>query len=412
LNAPIVRPIRYAAVAAPLFAAALVALAPACGGEDPPATAGPPAGGTGGRPDAAPDSAGSGGSGGMDAGTDAAGGAGGGPSYSSCSADGWCWALPDPQGNDLLAAWANSPTDVWVVGAHGTVLHHDGQRWGNAVVPTTQALRGVWSSGPGDVWTVGDDGVVLRFDGRTWTMPALMLGGDGGALSTDLSAVSGTGPDDVWIVGAGGTIVHWDGASFTNPTSGTTRKLNAVWAASDTNVWAVGDSGTVVHFDGAEWAVQTSGTTVALNSVHGTSATDVWAAGATILHYDGTRWSDGRAGVTTTLLWEVVAEAEDSVWLFGEGGGVWHREADFGVSADAGAAVWEKRSAGTDYALQGVARLAAGKLLSVGKLGTLIYWDGAGRTLLTRGSVRNRLAIAGNAQIGKASGRESESWTE
>jgi hypothetical protein len=76
-----------------------------------------------------------------------------------------------------------------------------------------------------------------------------------------------------------------------------------------------------------------------------------------------------------------VAEAEDSIWLFGEAGGVWHRETD----------TWEKRSSGTDYALHGVARLAKGKLLSVGSLGTLLYWDGAGRTLLTRGSVRNRL---------------------
>ena len=384
------RPRRLVTVAISLLGAALVvAWVPACGGDDAPATAGPAAG-TGGRLDAGPDSAGSsgsGGAGGVDAGADATAGSGGGPSYSSCSADGWCWALPDPQGNDLFAAWANSPTDVWVVGAHGTVLHHDGQRWGNAVVPTTVALRGVWSNGPSNVWAVGDDGVVLRFDGQSWTMPPLMLGVEGGALATDFNAISGSGPDDVWIVGAGGTIVHWDGMSFSNPTSGTTRKLNSVWAASASKAWAVGDAGTILHFDGVEWAVQTSGTAVGLTSVHGTGETDVWAAGATILHYDGTRWSDGRAGVTTTILWEVVAESEDSVWLFGESGGVWHRESD----------VWVKRSSGTDRALVGVARLAAGKLLSVGAFGTLVYWDGAGRTLLTRGSARNRLAIAGTA---------------
>jgi hypothetical protein len=373
-----------------LFAAcALMVLAPACG-DDSPAGSGGPAGGAG--ADAAA------GSGGMDAAPDSGSDArvDSGPSYSSCSADGWCWALPDPQGNDLLAAWANSRTDVWLVGVHGTVLHHDGQRWGNATVPTTVALRGVWASGPTDVWAVGDDGVVLRFDGRNWTKPELMLGADGGAFSTDLNAIYGTGPNDVWIVGAGGTIVHWDGASFSNPASKTTSKLNAVWAESKADVWAVGEAGTVVYFDGVEWALQTSSTTAALNAVHGTGDRDVWAVGATIVHYDGTRWSDARAGAQTTTLWEVVAEAPDSVWVFGDGGGVWHREVgsvDAGV--DAGV-IWQKRSSGTDSSLQGVARLETGKLLSVGMLGTLIYWDGAGRTLLTRGSARNRLAISGS----------------
>jgi len=367
---------------AALTAMVMAVLAPACGDDAPPPAGSAASAGTGGGAnDAAAGTGGTAPDSGVDSGADSA------PDYSSCSKDGWCWALPEPQGNDLLAAWANSPTDVWVAGVHGTVLHHDGQRWSNALVPTTVTLRGVWASAPNDIWLVGDDGVVLRFDGQTWKQPALSLGSDGGALTTDLTAVYGTATNDVWITGAGGTLVHWDGASFSNPTSGTTRKLNAVWAASATEVWAVGEAGTVLHYDGVEWAAQVSGAGSALNSVHGTGPSDVWAVGVGILHYDGKRWSDARAGTTTTTLWEVVAEGTDSVWLFGDGGGVWHRETTS----------WQKRPSGTQSSLLGVARLDTGKLLSAGQTGTLLYWDGAGRALLTRGSTKNHLAIGGSS---------------
>ncbi len=40
-----------------------------------------------------------------------------------CSADGWCWRNPLPQGNYLSAAWGTSANSVWVVGDFGTILN-------------------------------------------------------------------------------------------------------------------------------------------------------------------------------------------------------------------------------------------------------------------------------------------------
>lgn len=40
-----------------------------------------------------------------------------------CDPGGFCWENTLPQGNDLYRAWARSLSDVWFVGAFGTILH-------------------------------------------------------------------------------------------------------------------------------------------------------------------------------------------------------------------------------------------------------------------------------------------------
>src|SRR5512134_2915119 len=46
-----------------------------------------------------------------------------------CTAPGWCWQNPLPQGNPLFAVWGRTPSDVWAVGPIGTIIHFDGTRW-------------------------------------------------------------------------------------------------------------------------------------------------------------------------------------------------------------------------------------------------------------------------------------------
>ncbi|MBW2731544.1 MAG: hypothetical protein JRH20_04070 [Deltaproteobacteria bacterium] len=59
-----------------------------------------------------------------------------------CSADGWCWENPMPQGNDLLAVWARN-SRVLAVGRAGTVLSFNGYAWRREVVRDA-----------GDLWAV------------------------------------------------------------------------------------------------------------------------------------------------------------------------------------------------------------------------------------------------------------------
>ena len=79
-----------------------------------------------------------------------------------CSSDGWCWSNPLPQGNTLISVWGTASTDVWAVGASGTILHWDGSAWSGFPSGTTNVLYGVWGSASTDVWAVGQAGTILH----------------------------------------------------------------------------------------------------------------------------------------------------------------------------------------------------------------------------------------------------------
>lgn len=107
--------------------------------------------------------------------------------------------------------------------------------------------------------------------------------------------------------GAGGTATS---SGVTRPSSrwlqidsGTSLRLNAVWAHSETAVWAVGD-GVIAHYDGFDWIeidrndLPNDAYSIEFHGVSGTGPNDVWVSGAqgqangpVLLHWDGSRWS-------------------------------------------------------------------------------------------------------------------------
>src|SRR5262249_11683605 len=123
-----------------------------------------------------------------------------------CSAGGWCWSNPVPQGNTLRDMWGAAPDDVWAVGVAGTILRWNGSSWNRRASGRTAPPLGVW----------------------------------------------GASAMDVWAVGAAGTILHWDGAAWSAVESGTTQALSRVWGASDQAVFAAG-AGVILRWDGARW---------------------------------------------------------------------------------------------------------------------------------------------------------------
>jgi hypothetical protein len=60
-----------------------------------------------------------------------------------CSADGWCWSNPLPQGNTLNAAWKGGASDLWAVGENGSIVHFDRATWTLVSSGTTQTLHAV-----------------------------------------------------------------------------------------------------------------------------------------------------------------------------------------------------------------------------------------------------------------------------
>jgi hypothetical protein len=57
--------------------------------------------------------------------------------------------------------WNTSPTDSYLVGDGGSVLHFDGSNWLPLAVPVTSAFRAIYGTAAQNVYVVGDNGVVL-----------------------------------------------------------------------------------------------------------------------------------------------------------------------------------------------------------------------------------------------------------
>ena len=258
---------------------------------------------------------------------------------SSCSPDGWCWENPLPTGNTLNAVWAVAPTDVWIVGDRGTVLHWDGATWTAMRAPTDGNLNDVWASSATDVWTIADAWpsqraapTLMHWDGRAWATPALdgfepqdiwgasqddvWLAGrapvdshtppqsgvrhwDGMAWTArpDISAaadgwslrVTGSGPDDVWFVPFDTSrtpyVVRWDGARATRLTipvdpTGADNMVSNVWSSGTGEAW-VTTAYRVLRWDGSTFHAvpppdDTRPGTWWSGEVWGTSANDLW----------------------------------------------------------------------------------------------------------------------------------------
>lgn len=209
---------------------------------------------------------------------------------------------------ELYRVWGSGPSDVWAVGARGTILHWNCAAWSVVTSGTAQDLYGVWGSGPSDVWAVGAQGTILHFDGSAWS-PAT----SDTPLSSGVYGVWGSGAGDVWAVGDEGTLLHWNGSTWSNTgsalPSGTTQTFNGVWGSGPADVWAVGSpsckaagfgqicsNGNVQHWNGSAWSVAPIGTNRGLAGVWGSGPDDVWAVGAgspgaLILHSYGSAWS-------------------------------------------------------------------------------------------------------------------------
>jgi photosystem II stability/assembly factor-like uncharacterized protein len=112
-----------------------------------------------------------------------------------CTAEGWCWENPLPQGFNLNAAWRLDARHAWFVGEARTILFWDGERstLQHAPAPPAVELEEVNGASPTEVYAVGTQGVILHFDGTTWereqansqptaTLRAVYAFGDGGAL--------------------------------------------------------------------------------------------------------------------------------------------------------------------------------------------------------------------------------------
>lgn len=189
-----------------------------------------------------------------------------------CS-NGWCELIDRPQmAKTLRRIWGSSKDNIWAVGAAGTVVHWDSQRWEQVDVGTRSELWGVFTTGPKDTWIVGDDGALLHLDQDGWRDQGL-------GLEVTLSGVWGTPEGHLFVVGEEGLILHRapGQSSFSLETCGTRNWLTTVWGSSARAVWAAGHEGTVCFYDGTAWRRYPQVGTVSITGVWGSSEKDTWS---------------------------------------------------------------------------------------------------------------------------------------
>ncbi len=292
------------------------------------------------------------------------------PGVTVVSSDGWGWQNPLPQGNNLRGVWGSSSTDVFAVGAGGTILHYNGSTWIGMTSSTANNLYGIWGSSSSDVFAVGASGTILHYNGSNWS--AMTSG-----TTNTLRGVWGSSASNVFAVGHSGTILHYDGSNWSVMTSGTTNNLYGIWGSSSSDVFAVGASGTILHYDGSNWSSMTSGTTNALQGVWGSSASDVFAVGysGTILHYDGSTWSAMTSG-TTEWLCGVWGSSATDVFAVGGSGTILHYDGS----------TWSAMSSGTTKWLYGIWGSSASDVFAVGDSGIILHYDGSTWSAMSSGS--------------------------
>jgi hypothetical protein len=266
----------------------------------------------------------------------------------------WELIVPAPTTEDLNGVWGSSPTNIWVVGANGTVLLHNGATWVKAQTPMSTAMQvgAIWGTSPADVWAGASH--IYHFDGKGWSQ----------SYNADAHSFSGTSSSDFWAV-ASSEAHHYNGAQWKTETlggilrdvfslsknqvfavgnggtkallhvwNGTTWSSTAisplstvmlplgVWATAADSVWVVNHVGEVLRYDGKVWKIEFTSSSN-LTSISGTGPKDIWAVGynGTILHYDGVKWVQV-VSPTKKHLQEVWGSTVAGCWIVGDAGTV------------------------------------------------------------------------------------------
>jgi len=76
--------------------------------------------------------------------------------------------MTSPTTQELQCVWGESGSDVFAVGATGTILHYDGNAWATMASGITNYIWRVWGSSGTDVFAAADGGVILHYNGNSW----------------------------------------------------------------------------------------------------------------------------------------------------------------------------------------------------------------------------------------------------
>lgn len=219
--------------------------------------------------------------------------------------DGTKWTATTSLSGDafLFGASADAANDAWAVGFNGPenddsktlAMHFDGTSWKATSTPSVgtgaNQLNAALALAPNDVWAVGFSTpvpppkqaatltLIEHFDGTSWSVvPSPNVGPNSIFQSNRLFGLTANSPTDIWAFGSyfasDGSgqqftlLLHWDGTSWTiQPSPNPTKKsvnfvsdlLFAGTVTSPGNIWIVGAEDEAPH-EGALAIHTTAGT--------------------------------------------------------------------------------------------------------------------------------------------------------
>ena len=123
-------------------------------------------------------------------------------------------------------------------------------------VCTTQQVgddefRGISGADDNNVIAVGKDGTIFRYDGTAWNSMA-------SPTDEDLNDVEVVDANTAFAVGKDGEVLQYSGGVWTSIGGFDDEDLFGVWAASATEVYVVGKKGTIYRYDGSIWTDQSA----------------------------------------------------------------------------------------------------------------------------------------------------------
>jgi len=262
----------------------------------------------------------------------------------------------------LNAVWGSSATDVYAVGASGTVVHSTGGGvWTTQTTPFAIGdFYSVWGSSATDVYAVTTIGDVCHSTGDgSWSCAT---------VAEDLTAIWGPGPAARYVVSDLGVITKLSGAStaVTEEDSHAAFGLFGIWGSSAGDLYASADNGEVLHSAGdGVWTAEPGGQPGAGGTLWGSGARDVYLAGGTTLYHstgDGT-WTSQPAP-TTVPLGGVWGSGATDVYAAGGQGTVLHSKGD---------GQWAAQPTGSSADLYAVWGSGAGDIYVVGDSGAILH---------------------------------------
>jgi len=127
-------------------------------------------------------------------------------------------------------------------------------------------LWGVGGSGPTNLFAVGANGTILRYNGTSWSPMS-------STVSAFLAGVYAPDANNAFVVGGNGTILRFNGTSWSTMQSPTNVLLYGVWGTGVNDVYAVGENGVILRYNGTAWSAMTVSTTQTFRGISGSGST-------------------------------------------------------------------------------------------------------------------------------------------